>query len=60
MIDPLYTVKEKYIPNRVLLAKNKNKSNTIGHWAGDKFKKAGKGFVKGLFKKKEKSNARPD
>ena len=31
MIDPLYTVKEKYIPNRVLLAKNKNKSWKYGY-----------------------------
>lgn len=37
---------------------NKNKSNTIGYWAGNKFKEAGKGFIKGLkdkspFKKKK-------
>ena len=31
MIDPLYTVKEKYIPNRVILAKNKNKSWKYGY-----------------------------
>jgi len=31
MIDPLYTVKEKYIPNRVLVAKNKNKSWKYGY-----------------------------
>ena len=31
MIDPLYTVKENYIPNRVLLAKNKKKSWKYGY-----------------------------